>query len=62
MNEKTSPNQVLQQKSYQRDKHLGSLPCKTLWTIFKMDREGTQAHGPKNKKFDDYAYGLTSKR
>ena len=32
-NEKNSQNQALQQESNQRDKHLGSPPCKILGTI-----------------------------
>ena len=36
---KTSWNQALQQKSYQRYKHLSSHPCKILRTILKIDKE-----------------------
>ena len=62
MNEKTSRNQALQQKSHQRGKHLGSPPCKILVTILKMDERGTQTNGPENKKIDDDTQGLTSER
>ena len=54
-NEKDSQNQALLQKSHQRDKHLGSPPCKILGTIPKMDKGRTQTNGPKDKKVDDYA-------
>ena len=35
--EKTFGNQTLQQKPHQRDKLQGSLYCKILWTILKID-------------------------
>ena len=49
-------------KSHQRNEHLGSPSYKILGTILKIDKEGTQTNGPGNKKVDDYAQGLTSKR
>ena len=62
MNEKTYRNQARQQTSHQRDKHLGSRPCKILRTILKMKKGRIQTNRPKDKKVDDYAQGLTSKR
>ena len=38
--EKTSQNQTLQQKSHQRDKHLGYPTCKILRTILKIEKGG----------------------
>ena len=52
-------SQVLQQKSHQINKHLGSFPCKVLWTILKWTREELRQM---DKKVDDYAQDLTSKR
>ena len=54
-NEKTSEKQVLQQKSYQRNKVLGSPTCKILEIILKMDKRGTQTNRAKNKEIDDFA-------
>ena len=59
-NKKTSWNQALQQKSHQRNKHLGSSPCKIQWTIFKIVKEGTQTNRP--KKIDVDTQGLTPER
>ena len=61
-NVKASRSQVLQKKSHQRDKHLANLPCEILRTIFTMDLGGTLTNGPEDKKIDEYAPGLTSKR
>ena len=36
-----------------------SPPCMILGTILKMDKEGTQANGLKDKKFDELAQGPT---
>ena len=47
--EKTSRNQILLQKSHQRDNHLGNLSSKILRTILKVDKWGTQINGSKNK-------------
>ena len=33
-----SRNQYLPKKSFKRDKHPGSLPCKILWTILKTNK------------------------
>ena len=60
MNEKISQNQPLQQKSYQRDKHLSCPPCKILGTILEMYEGGTSTNGPEDKKDNDYAHGHTS--
>ena len=35
---------------------------KILGAFFRMNKVGTQSTGPKEKKIDDYAQGLTSKR
>ena len=40
-NQKTSPNQVLRQKSNQRNKYQDSLLCKILWTFLKLKKGGT---------------------
>ena len=45
-----------------RDNHLWSPPSKILWTILKVDREGTQTNGPKNKKMNDDVQSLTPER
>ena len=50
---KTSQNQTQLHQSYQRNKHLGSASCKILWTILKMDKEGSQTDGLKDKEIDD---------
>ena len=50
-NKKTFWNQTLQQKSYQRNRYLGSLPYKTLLTILQI-----------NKEIDDDTQGLTPER
>ncbi len=60
-NEKVSRNEALKLKSHQKDKHLGSLPCKILGTILKTYERGTQTKCPEDKKVDD-AQGFTSKR
>ena len=62
MTEKTFRNQALKQKSHQRKKYLGSPPCKIFGTILKMDKGRTQINGPEDKKADDDAQSLTSKR
>ena len=51
-NEKTSQNQALQQKYLQKNKNLGSLPCKIFWTILEING-GAKNNGPKDKKIDD---------
>ena len=61
-NGKTSGNQALWQKSHRRNKQLGSIPCKILGTILKMDKEETQTNGPEGKKVDNDAQGFTFKR
>ena len=60
MNEKTSWNQALLQKSHQKNKQLGIPSCKILGTIFKMDEGGTQTNREEGKKVDDDAQGFTS--
>ena len=55
-NEKTSRKQTIQQKSHQRNKYLDSLFCNILWTIFQIDKEGTQINGTKDKEIDDNAH------
>ena len=49
----TSRNEALQQKSHQRNKRPGSLPCKVLRTILKMDKTGTQTNRPNDKEIKD---------
>ena len=61
-NKKDSQNQDLQQKSLQRNKHLGCPPCKILGTILEMDEGRTSTNGPEDKKTNDDAQGVTSKR
>ena len=46
--------------SHRSEEHLGSPSYKILKTIVKMDEEGTQTNGPKDKKTNDYAQGITS--
>ena len=55
-------NKTLLQKSHQRNKHLGSTPCKILVTILRFDKGRTQTNRPKNKKADDHTLGLTPER
>ena len=45
------------QKSHQRNKHLGGPPCKILGTILR-----TQTKGPEDKKVNDDAQIFTSER
>ena len=52
-NERAFWNQVLLQKSHQRDKHMGSLPCKIIGIILTVDKGSTQTNGLKDKKVDD---------
>ena len=54
-NEKTARNQALPQKSHQRDKLMGNLPCKIHGTILKIDKWWTQTNVPKDKKIEDDA-------
>ena len=53
MNEKTSGNQALPQKSHLRNKHQGSSSYKILGTILKMNKGGTHRSEPKDKKVDE---------
>ena len=62
MNEKASQDHVLQQKSHQKNKHLGSPFCKILGAILKMDKRGTRTNGPEDKKDDDNEQSFTLKR
>ena len=57
MNKKTSQKQALPLKSQQKNKQLGSTPCKILRTVLKMKKERTQI-----KKVDDDAQDIKSKR
>ena len=41
---------------------MGCSTFKILRTILKMDKEETNTNGPKDKKVDDNARGLTSER
>ena len=59
---KTSRNQALKRKSHQWSKHLGSSSCKTLGTILKIDKRGTQTNESKEKEIDDHSQGLISER
>ena len=45
-----------------KGKSLGNPPCKPLRTILKIDKGKTQTNGPKGKKVDDNAQGLTFAR
>ena len=56
--EKISRNQTLQQNFHQRDKHLGSPPCKILGTSLLMDKGRTQINELKDKEVDDDAQGF----
>ena len=49
------------QKSYQRNKHM-SITWKIFRTLLKMNKERTQTNEPEDKKADDNAKGLTSKK
>ena len=60
-NEKNFRNQTQQQKSHQRNKHLGCLFYQIIWTIITMVKVGIQINGPDSKKVDD-AQDLTPKR
>ena len=55
MNEKVSRNQNLQQKGMNT-----CIVLTLLVPILKMDKGVTQANGPKDKKVDDDAKGVTS--
>ena len=59
---KASQNQVLQQESHQRDKHIGCSPCKVLGTNLEMYERRTSTNRPEDKKTNDDAQGFTSKR
>ena len=48
-NKKTFPKRAQQQRSQQRNKHLGSPFCKIRGAILKMEKWGTQTYGPKDK-------------
>ena len=61
-NEKTSKNQALHQKSYQKNTYFGSTPCNIFGTILKMVLGGIQTNETKDKKVNDHADGLTSER
>ena len=50
-NKKTFRNQILLQKSNQRNKYLGWLRCKILYR-----------YEPKNKEIDDKAQGVTTEK
>ena len=58
-NTKISQNQVQQQKSHQKNWHLGSPSYKILRTIVKMDKWGTPINRPKNQEIDDYVQIFT---
>ena len=47
---KTSGNQTIKQKSYERDKHLDWLPCNILGTILNVDKEGTSNMDERTRK------------
>ena len=49
---------ILQQKSHECDKHLGSPPCKLLGIIPKIYKAATRTNWAKDKKVDDCARGL----
>ena len=34
-------------------KYLGSLSCKLIWALLKLDKTGAQKYGPQNDKTDD---------
>ena len=44
------------------DKHIGSPSYKIVGTILKMDKGGTLANEPENKKIDNDAQSLLSER
>ena len=60
--EKTSLNQTLLQKSHKRDKHLGSPSWRVLGTILRMNKGRTSTNEPEDKKVDDDAQSLTSRK
>ena len=62
MNEKIPRNKTLPQKSYQRDKRLSCNACKKRRAIFEIDSGRTSTNGPREKKVDNNALGLTSER
>ena len=59
---KTPPNQTLQQKSHQRNRHLDSTPFKILRTILKKDPRGTLTNGSKDKEINDSEQGFMTER
>ena len=59
-NRNTFQNQVLQQKSYQSDNHLGGPLCHLLGAIRKMDKIRIHTNGPMDKKIHDDEQCLTS--
>ena len=61
-NEKASPNQTLRQKSHQRNKYLGCLPCKIFWIILEIDLGRTHANGPRDMRVNDDAQDLIFER
>ena len=60
--QKTSRKQVLRKKTHQRNKHLGSSPCKIFGTLLEIDKGRSQINRPKDKKVDSEAQALTSER
>ena len=60
--EKVSGNYTRLQKSHQRDKYLGSSPCKLLGIILKIEKIGSYTDGPQDKEIGDYAQVDTSKK
>ena len=54
-NKKNTRNQIISQKSHQRDKCLGCPPSKILGIILKVDEGRTSTNEPENKKTNDAA-------
>ena len=61
INKKTR-NEALVQKSYHRDKHLCSNPCRKFRTFLKTNKGRTKKNRPKNKEIYEYEEGLISER
>ena len=63
MNMKASQNQTLQEKSHQRNWHLGCNPfVRYLGTILEIDKGRISTNGPEDKNANDNELGLTFER
>ena len=62
MNEKAPRNQVLEKRSYRRNKHLGSASWYVFKTILKTHKRVILTNGLENKKVDDNEHCLSHRQ